>query len=126
MRGLAASARIQGQYKSAIKHLERVLEISQEFKEFTGARLSGTACAEWGAVMQIVCFMDKRSSMPNSSGHSVTSSGVLCTRMLHLRSHMLLASFSQSQAMQTPMELLLIAIRTWATLTRQQPTTTNI
>ena len=38
MRGLAASARIQGQYKSAIKHLERVLEISQEFKEFTGAK----------------------------------------------------------------------------------------
>lgn len=38
MRGLAASARIQGQYRSAIKHLERVLEISQEFKEFTGAR----------------------------------------------------------------------------------------
>jgi len=36
MRGLAASARIQGQYKTAIKHLERVLEISQEFKEYTG------------------------------------------------------------------------------------------
>ncbi|KIZ06832.1 hypothetical protein MNEG_1119 [Monoraphidium neglectum] len=36
MRGLAASARLQGQYKAAIKHLERVLEISREMKEFTG------------------------------------------------------------------------------------------
>jgi hypothetical protein len=36
MRGLAASARLQGQYKSAIKHLERVLEISKAMKEFTG------------------------------------------------------------------------------------------
>lgn len=44
MRGLAASARIQGQYKSAIQHLERVLEISQEFKEFTGAACSCLPC----------------------------------------------------------------------------------
>lgn len=36
MRGLAASARLQGQYRSAIKHLERVLEISKEMREFTG------------------------------------------------------------------------------------------
>ena len=36
MRGLAASARLQGQYKSAIRHLERVLEISKEMNEFTG------------------------------------------------------------------------------------------
>lgn len=40
MRGLAASARLQGQYKAAIKHLERVLEISREMKEFTGERAS--------------------------------------------------------------------------------------
>jgi len=36
MRGLAAAARLQGQFRSAIKHLERVLEISREMKEFTG------------------------------------------------------------------------------------------
>jgi tetratricopeptide (TPR) repeat protein len=41
MRGLAASARLQGQYRSAIKHLERVLEISQETKEHTGGFLPG-------------------------------------------------------------------------------------
>ena len=35
-RGLAAAARLQGQYKIAIQHLERVLEISQEMKEYTG------------------------------------------------------------------------------------------
>eukprot|EP00879_Flechtneria_rotunda_P011083 GHRR01011580.1.p2 GENE.GHRR01011580.1~~GHRR01011580.1.p2 ORF type:complete len:130 (+),score=49.78 GHRR01011580.1:1789-2178(+) len=35
-RGLAASARLQGQYRMAIKHLERVLEISQQIREYTG------------------------------------------------------------------------------------------
>ncbi len=36
MRGLAASARLQGQYKTAIKHLESVLEISKAMQEYTG------------------------------------------------------------------------------------------
>lgn len=35
-RGLAAAARLQGQYKTAIGHLERVLEISKQMQEFTG------------------------------------------------------------------------------------------
>lgn len=36
MRGLAAACRLQGQYRTAIKHLERVLAISKEMQEFTG------------------------------------------------------------------------------------------
>ena len=36
VRGLAAASRLQGQYRAAIKHLERVLEISKEMREFTG------------------------------------------------------------------------------------------
>lgn len=36
MRGLAAAARLQGQYRSAIKHLECVLEISKAMQEYTG------------------------------------------------------------------------------------------
>jgi len=36
IRGLAASSRLQGQYKTAIGHLERVLEISKEMREYTG------------------------------------------------------------------------------------------
>jgi len=36
IRGLAASSRLQGQYRTAIGHLERVLEISKEMKEYTG------------------------------------------------------------------------------------------
>lgn len=35
-RGLAAAARLQGQFKTAIGHLERVLEISKQMQEFTG------------------------------------------------------------------------------------------
>jgi tetratricopeptide (TPR) repeat protein len=36
MRGLAAAARLQGQHRAAIRHLERVLEISQAMGEYTG------------------------------------------------------------------------------------------
>eukprot|EP00887_Chlorella_sp_A99_P002577 scaffold6.g2577.t1 len=36
MRGLAACARLQGQYRQAIKHLERVLEISNEIGDHVG------------------------------------------------------------------------------------------
>lgn len=35
-RGMAASLRLLGQYKQAIKHLERILDISREMREFTG------------------------------------------------------------------------------------------
>ncbi len=37
-RGLAAAARLQAQFRAAIGHLERVLEVSKEMREFTGAR----------------------------------------------------------------------------------------
>lgn len=37
-RGLAAAARLQGQYKTAIGHLERVLQISRDMQEYTGER----------------------------------------------------------------------------------------
>ncbi|GBF92346.1 hypothetical protein Rsub_05548 [Raphidocelis subcapitata] len=48
MRGLAAAARLQGQYRAAIKHLERVLEISREMAEFTGdADAYGTIADCW-------------------------------------------------------------------------------
>ena len=36
VRGLAAAARLQGQYRDAIVQLERVLLISREMAEFTG------------------------------------------------------------------------------------------
>ncbi len=36
VRGLAAASRLQGQYRAAIRHLERVLAISREIGEFTG------------------------------------------------------------------------------------------
>jgi pentatricopeptide repeat protein len=36
VRGLAAAARLQGQYRAAIGHLERVLELSREMGEYTG------------------------------------------------------------------------------------------
>ena len=36
MRGLAACARLQGQYRQAIKHLERVLEISNDMRDHVG------------------------------------------------------------------------------------------
>ncbi|EFN58329.1 hypothetical protein CHLNCDRAFT_9763, partial [Chlorella variabilis] len=35
-RGLAACARMQGQLRQAVKHLERVLEISREIRDFVG------------------------------------------------------------------------------------------
>lgn len=36
VRGLAAASRLQGQYQSAIKHLQRVLEISREMGDHVG------------------------------------------------------------------------------------------
>ncbi|KAF5834578.1 FLU chloroplast precursor, alternative spliced version s-FLP [Dunaliella salina] len=72
MRGLAASARIQGQYKSAIKHLERVLEISQEFKEFTGdADAYGTIAdcyTDMGDFDKAAAYYDKYIDTMNREG----------------------------------------------------------
>eukprot|EP01024_Parvocaulis_polyphysoides_P069251 TRINITY_DN846_c1_g1_i1.p1 TRINITY_DN846_c1_g1~~TRINITY_DN846_c1_g1_i1.p1 ORF type:complete len:334 (+),score=56.08 TRINITY_DN846_c1_g1_i1:1441-2442(+) len=36
VRGLAAAAKMQGQFRSALKHLERVLQLSKELNEYTG------------------------------------------------------------------------------------------
>eukprot|EP01023_Acetabularia_acetabulum_P024747 TRINITY_DN2380_c0_g2_i1.p1 TRINITY_DN2380_c0_g2~~TRINITY_DN2380_c0_g2_i1.p1 ORF type:complete len:346 (-),score=64.70 TRINITY_DN2380_c0_g2_i1:179-1159(-) len=36
VRGLAAATKMQGQLRSALKHLERVLQLSKELNEFTG------------------------------------------------------------------------------------------
>jgi hypothetical protein len=71
MRGLAASARIQGQYKSAIKHLERVLEISQEFKEFTGDYApSRLRCSEDFTLSTMMCnLLTKECSLFLSIGY---------------------------------------------------------
>lgn len=46
-RGLAAAARLQGQYRTAIRYLERVLEISKEIKEFTGDADAYGTIADW-------------------------------------------------------------------------------
>jgi hypothetical protein len=46
-RGLAAAARLQGQFRPAIKYLERVLEISRDMGEYTG---EGWAEGERGSV----------------------------------------------------------------------------
>jgi hypothetical protein len=40
-RGLAAAARLQGQFRPAIKYLERVLDISREMGEYTGGCIGG-------------------------------------------------------------------------------------
>jgi hypothetical protein len=46
-RGLAAAARLQGQYRNAIKHLERVLEISQQMREYTGVHIALATGLHW-------------------------------------------------------------------------------
>lgn len=95
MRGLAASARIQGQYKAAIKHLERVLEISQEFKEFTG----GGACARGARGAEGACGTSLRLTAAHPG--------------------------MRAQAMRTRTAPLRTATRTWETSTRQLLTTTS-
>jgi hypothetical protein len=58
-RGLAAAARMQGQLRQAVKHLERVLEISRDIREHVGdADAYGTiAGAPWGVV--VACGLQK-------------------------------------------------------------------
>jgi hypothetical protein len=48
-RGLAAAARLQSQFRAAIGHLERVLDISREMKEYTGGRRGTDCCGGWAA-----------------------------------------------------------------------------
>lgn len=71
-RGLAAAARLQGQYRSAIKHLERVLEVSREMNEFTGdADAYGTIAdcyTDLGDFERAAEFYDKYISCMNKGG----------------------------------------------------------
>ena len=55
-RGLAACARKQGQLRQAVKHLEHVLYISREIRDFVGdADAYGTIAGGWvgGAVAEV-------------------------------------------------------------------------
>jgi tetratricopeptide (TPR) repeat protein len=72
MRGLAASSRLQGQYKTAIGHLERVLEISKEMKEYTGdADAYGTIAdcyTDLGDLEKAAAFYDRYIDAMNRDG----------------------------------------------------------
>eukprot|EP00877_Chromochloris_zofingiensis_P008539 jgi/Chrzof1/3939/Cz13g14070.t1 len=72
MRGLAASARLQGQYKTAIRHLERVLAISQMMQEYTGdADAYGTIAdcyTDLGEFEKAAEFYDKYIDSMNKEG----------------------------------------------------------
>jgi hypothetical protein len=53
-RGLAACARKQGQLRQAVKHLERVLYISREIRDFVGdADAYGTIAGGCGGVAEV-------------------------------------------------------------------------
>jgi len=71
-RGLAAAARLQGQYRTAIKHLERVLEISREMREYTGdADAYGTVAdcyTDMGEFEKAAQFYDKYIECMNRDG----------------------------------------------------------
>jgi tetratricopeptide (TPR) repeat protein len=70
-RGLAAAARLQGQNRTAIKHLERVLDISREMAEYTGdADAYGTIAdcyTDMGEFEKAAQFYDKYISCMNSA-----------------------------------------------------------
>lgn len=72
MRGLAAASRLQGQQRTAIKHLERVLEISQEMREYTGdADAYGTIAdcyADMGEFEKAALWYDKYIERMNKEG----------------------------------------------------------
>ncbi|KAG2487812.1 hypothetical protein HYH03_013656 [Edaphochlamys debaryana] len=71
-RGLAASCRLTHQYRQAIKHLERVLEISREIKEFTGdADAYGTMAdcyTDMGEFEKAALYYDKYIAQMNREG----------------------------------------------------------
>ncbi|MEW5305546.1 MAG: hypothetical protein WDW36_008079 [Sanguina aurantia] len=72
MRGLAAAARLTKQYAMAIKHLERVLTISQEMQEYTGdADAYGTIAdcyTDLGEFEKAAQFYDKYIDRMNREG----------------------------------------------------------
>ncbi|GMH41343.1 hypothetical protein BSKO_09253 [Bryopsis sp. KO-2023] len=72
MRGLAASARLQGQFRMAISHLERVLEISSEINDHIGdADAFGTIAdvyTEMGEFEKAAEFYDKYIAQMNQDG----------------------------------------------------------
>ncbi|PNW77995.1 hypothetical protein CHLRE_10g460050v5 [Chlamydomonas reinhardtii] len=71
-RGLAASCRITHQYRQAIKHLERVLEISREIGEYTGdADAFGTMAdcyTDMGEFEKAAVYYDKYIERMNKDG----------------------------------------------------------
>ncbi|KXZ48870.1 hypothetical protein GPECTOR_25g455 [Gonium pectorale] len=71
-RGLAASCRLTHQYRQAIKHLERVLEISKEIGEYTGdADAYGTMAdcyTDMGEFEKAAVYYDKYIERMNRDG----------------------------------------------------------
>ncbi|KAG2449392.1 hypothetical protein HYH02_005542 [Chlamydomonas schloesseri] len=71
-RGLAASCRLTHQYRQAIKHLERVLEISREIGEYTGdADAFGTMAdcyTDMGEFEKAAVYYDKYIERMNKDG----------------------------------------------------------
>ncbi|GIL89931.1 hypothetical protein Vretimale_17933 [Volvox reticuliferus] len=71
-RGLAASCRLTHQYRQAIKHLERVLEISREIGEYTGdADAYGTMAdcyTDMGEFEKAAVYYDKYIERMNRDG----------------------------------------------------------
>ncbi|GIL62678.1 hypothetical protein Vafri_16860 [Volvox africanus] len=71
-RGLAASCRLTHQYRQAIKHLERVLEISREIVEYTGdADAYGTMAdcyTDMGEFEKAAVYYDKYIERMNRDG----------------------------------------------------------
>lgn len=72
VRGLAASSRMQGQFSQAIKHLERVLEISSEIRDHVGdADAYGTIAdvyTELGEFEKAAEYYDKYISQMTTDG----------------------------------------------------------
>jgi hypothetical protein len=123
MRGLAAASRLQGQHKSAIKHLERVLEISKEMQEYTGMWL--VLLGSWDRAL--ICMRRTSRDGPGSifklqkqPPEEAVGTATVCTT-----SHLFVAALLV-QAMLMHMAPLLTATPTWASLRRQPSTTTSI
>ncbi|CAD7701494.1 unnamed protein product [Ostreobium quekettii] len=72
MRGLAAAARLQGQYRTAIRHLEQVLDISSDIDDHIGdADAYGTIAdiyTEMGEFEKAASYYDKYISTMNTDG----------------------------------------------------------
>lgn len=71
-RGLAAASRLQGQHRAAINHLERVLDISREMREYTGdADAYGVIAdcyTDMGELEKAAKFYDKYIERMNGDG----------------------------------------------------------